>query len=234
MNTADFFEQLEARIAKYDLLCHPFYKAWSAGELTRDDLRAYTQDYYHHVEAFPSYLAALGMRLEEGELRRAVLANMCDENGVDGRPGRKSVPHSDLWLDFAEGMGSSRNLQWHSPVPEIRQLIGHFRQVASEGSPEDALAAFYAYESQVPRVATEKECGLREMYGADDKTCGYFALHATADVYHSRVWRKQLEKRIAAHPEAADAALDAAENAARMLWKALDGIEARRTALAAA
>jgi pyrroloquinoline-quinone synthase len=238
MNTAEFFEQLEARIGKYDLLCHPFYKAWSAGELTRDDLREYAQDYYHHVEAFPSYLAALGMRLDEGELRRAVLANMCDEKGVDGRPGRDSVPHlvphSDLWLDFAEGMGSSRNLEWHSPVPEIRQLIRHFHQVASEGSPEDALAAFYAYESQVPRVATEKERGLRAMYGADDKTCGYFALHATADVYHSRVWRKQLEKRIAAHPETADAALDAAESAARALWNALDGIEARRTAMVAA
>jgi pyrroloquinoline-quinone synthase len=234
MTTAEFFEQLEARIWKYDLLSHPFYKAWSTGELTRHDLREYAQDYYHHVEAFPSYLAALGMRLEEGELRRAVLANMCDEKGVDGRPGRDSVPHSELWLDFAEGMGSSRNLEWHSPVPEIRQLIGHFQQVASEGSPEAALAAFYAYESQVPRVATEKERGLRTIYGADDKTCGYFSLHATADVYHSRVWRKQLERRIEAHPEAAGAALDAAENGARMLWKALDGIEARRTALAAA
>ncbi len=237
MTTAEFFEQLDTRIGKYDLLCHPFYKAWSAGELTRDDLREYAQDYYHHVEAFPSYLAALGMRLEEGELRRAVLANMCDEKGVDGRPGRDSVPHlvphSDLWLDFAEGMGSSRNLEWHSPVPEIRQLIRHFHHVASEGSPEDALAAFYAYESQVPRVAAEKERGLRAMYGADDKTCGYFALHATADVYHSRVWRKQLEKRIAAHPETAEAALDAAENTAHALWRALDGIEGRRMAAAA-
>ena len=234
MNTAEFFQQLDARIGKYDLLCHPFYKAWSAGQLTRNDLREYAQDYYHHVEAFPSYLAALGMRLEEGELRRAVLANMCDEKGVDGRPGRDSVPDSDLWLDFAEGMGSSRNLEWHSPVPEIRQLIRHFHQIASEGSPEQALAAFYVYESQVPRIAQEKERGLREMYGADDKTCGYFALHATADVYHSNVWRKQLEKRIAAYPETADAALDAAENAARMLWQALDGIDARRTAMAAA
>ena len=234
MNTAEFFEKLDACIAKYDLLCHPFYKAWSAGELTRDDLREYAQDYYHHVEAFPSYLAALGMRLDDGELRRAVLANLCDEKGVDGQPGRGSVPHSDLWLDFAEGMGSSRNLEWHNPVPEIRQLIRHFQQVASDGSPEDALAAFYTYESQVPRIAQEKERGLREMYGADDKTCGYFSLHATADVYHSRVWRKQLEKFIAAHPETAHAALDAAEAAARMLWKALDGIEARRTALAAA
>jgi len=229
-----FFEQLDARIAKYDLLCHPFYKALSAGELTRKDLRQYAQDYYHHVEAFPSYLAALGLRLEEGELRRSVLANMCDEKGVEGRPGKDSIPHSELWLDFAEGMGSSRNLEWHTPAPEIRQLIRHFRQVASEGSAEEALAVFYAYESQVPHIAKEKERGLRESYGADDKTCGYFSLHATADVYHSKVWRKQLENRIASHPKTADAALDAAENAACMLWKALDGIEARRTAKAAA
>jgi pyrroloquinoline-quinone synthase len=233
MNTAEFFEQLDARIAKYDLLCHPFYKAWAAGELTREDLRSYAQDYYHHVEAFPSYLAAFGLRLDEGELRRAVLANMCDEKGVDATTGDESVPHSELWLDFAEGMGSNRNLSWHSPVPEIRQLTQFFHRTASEGSPEEALAAFYAYESQVPRVAREKERGLRQMYGADDKTCGYFSLHATADVYHSNVWRTQLGKRIAAHPQAAEAALDAAENAARMLWRALDGIEARRTAVAA-
>jgi len=234
MTTAEFFQQLDTRIAKYDLLCHPFYKAWSAGRLTRDDLREYAQDYYHHVDAFPSYLAALGLRLEDGELRRAVLANMCDEKGVEGRPGKDSVPHSDLWLDFAEGMGSTRNLEWHTPVPEIRQLIRHFHRVASEGTVEQALAAFYAYESQVPQIAKEKEFGLRGMYGADDKTCGYFALHATADVHHSRVWRKQLEERIAAHPEAAEAALDAAEEAARMLWRALDGIEARRVAVAVA
>lgn len=234
MTSAQFFEQLEARISKYDLLCHPFYEAWAAGELTREDLREYAQDYYHHVEAFPSYLAALGLRLDEGELRRAVLANLCDEKGIDGRPGKESVPHSDLWLDFAEGMGSTRNLEWHCPVPEVRQLIRHFHHVASEGLPEEALAAFYTYESQVPRVAREKERGLRQNYGADDKTCGYFSLHATADVHHARVWRGQLEKRIASHPEAADAALNAAENAARALWHALDGIEARRMTVAAA
>lgn len=234
METAEFFQELNARIAKYDLLCHPFYKAWSAGQLTREDLREYAQDYYHHVEAFPSYLAALGMRLEAGELRDAVLANMCDEKGTENGRGREAVPHSELWLDFAEGMGSSRNLEWHTPVAEIRQLIRYFHRVASEGSAEDALAVFYVYESQVPRIAQEKERGLRDSYGADDKTCGYFALHATADVYHSNVWRQQLEKRIAAHPEAADAALDTAENAARMLWKGLDGIEARRRTVAAA
>src|SRR5579863_9238441 len=233
METAQFFQELNARIAKYDLLCHPFYKAWSAGQLTREDLREYAQDYYHHVEAFPSYLAALGMRLEAGELRDAVLANMSDEKGLEGGRGREAVPHSELWLDFAEGMGSSRNLEWHSPVREICQLIRYFHGVASEGSPEEALAAFYVYESQVPRIAREKERGLRDMYAADDKTCGYFALHTTADVYHSNVWRKQLENRLAENPAAAEAALVVAEKTARMLWQALDGIEAARMSCAA-
>jgi pyrroloquinoline-quinone synthase len=234
MTTAQFLDQLEARIAKYDLLCHPFYKAWSAGELTRDDLRSYAQDYYHHVEAFPSYLAAFALRLNEGELRRAVLANMRDEKGIAEKSGKDSVPHAELWLDFAEGMGSSRNLESHNPTPEIQQLMRHFQHVATEGTSEQALAAFYAYESQVPRIAKEKERGLREMYGADDKARGYFTLHATADVYHSRVWRNQLEKQVAENPLATGQALDAAENTARTLWQALDGIEARRAALPAA
>ena len=233
MNTAEFFEQLEATVAGYDLLCHPFYRAWAAGELTRGDLREYARHYYHHIEAFPCYLAAFALRLDEGELRRAVLANMCDEKGTSGGSGKDAVPHSELWLDFVEGMGARRDVSWHMPVAEVRELVRHFQRVANEGTPEEALAMFYVYESQVPRVAKEKERGLREMYGADDKTCGYFALHAIADIYHSHVWRKQLEKRIAANPETAQAALDAAESAAKMLWQALDGIEAARMSFAA-
>ena len=228
MNSTQFFVQLEASIAKYDLLCHPFYKAWAAGELTREDLREYARQYFPHVEAFPSYLAEFALRLEDGELRRAVLANMVDEKGIPGGSGKESVPHAELWLDFAEGMGSRRDLQWHLPVKQVRELTKHFHKIASEGTAEEVLAAFYAYESQVPRVAQEKERGLREMYGADDKTCGYFALHTMADIYHSNVWRMQLEKRVEANPKAAEAALAAAENAARMLWQALDGIEAAR------
>lgn len=231
MEISAFLTELDARIAKYDLLCHPFYKAWTARELTRDDLRAYAQDYYHHVEAFPSYLASFALRQEEGDLRRAVLANMRDEKGEGAKD---DTPHSELWLDFAEGMGSSRNLEGQTPVSEIRQLIQHFQTVATEGTQEEALAAFYAYESQVPRVAQEKERGLRKMYAANEKTCGYFSLHATADVFHSRVWRNQLEERVTANPETAEKALDAAESAAGALWRALDGIEARRTAAAAA
>jgi pyrroloquinoline-quinone synthase len=225
-----FLSRLNDCIHKYDLLCHPFYKAWSAGELTRDDLREYAEDYSHHVEAFPTYLAEFGIRLDESDLRGAVLANMIDEKGGDGE---SAESHADLWLDFVEGMGGRRTPQ-RQPIATIRELIAHFHQVAGEGTPEEALAAFYAYESQVPRIAAEKDRGLRDLYGAGEKTRRYFTLHTTADVYHSQVWRKQLEKHVQANPETAEKALAAAEAASKALWNALDGVEARRQKLIAA
>jgi pyrroloquinoline-quinone synthase len=85
----------------------------------------------------------------------------------------------------------------------------------------------------VPRVAAEKDRGLREMYGADEQTRYYFTLHTTADVFHSNVWKQQLKKHIEAKPVAAEKALNAAEAAAKSLWQALDGIQSRRMATAA-
>ncbi|HXF12056.1 MAG TPA: iron-containing redox enzyme family protein, partial [Terriglobales bacterium] len=220
MITEEFFTELDARIAKYDLLCHPFYKAWSAGELTREDLRNYGQNYFHHVNAFPEYLQEFAARLPQGGTRRAVLANYEDEMGSHGLR-----PHSELWLDFVEGMGGERAGSV-KPIAEIEELVERFHSTAIEGEPEEALAIFYAYESQVPRVAAEKARGLRGMYGADEKTCEYFNLHTTADVYHSRVWKQQLTNCVAGSAAAAERALNAAENGAKTLWNALDGIEA--------
>ena len=222
MTTQEFFNEMDARIAKYDLLCHPFYKAWSAGELTREDLQEYGRDYFHHVAEFPEYLQEFAARVGDDQLRRAVIVNREDELGMDG-----ARPHPELWLDFVEGMGGER-AGADAPVKEMGELTGWFHSVASEGAPEEVLAAFYAYESQVPRVAAEKAKGLREMYGADEKTCEYFTLHTTADVYHSRIWKHQLGKIVEGNLQAAEKALNAGENAAKALWKALDGIEAAR------
>lgn len=228
MTTQEFFQELDARIAKYDLLSHPFYKTWAAGKLSREDLEAYGREYFHHVEAFPSYLTEFASRLPHGNLRKAVLANRDDEMGATvGRP------HAELWLDFVEGMGGGRISEIAPKIPELSHLLAFFHSLANDGIPERALAAFYAYESQVPRVAGEKARGLRDMYGADEKTCAYFTLHATADVYHSRVWRTQLETVIKGNSAAAERALAAGESAAKKLWNALDGIEAARVARAA-
>lgn len=229
MDMESFWQQLEARIAKYDLLCHPFYQAWSQGQLTCDDLRVYAAEYFHHVAAFPTYLSEFNTRLAPGALAQAVLENQHDEEGIGSPDGRS---HAELWMDFAEGMGGSRTPS-SEPLAEVRELMQTFHQIAREGSPAEALAAFYAYESQVPRVAKEKARGLRQMYAADVRTCGYFTLHMTADVHHAQVWREQLENQFQVSGSEKKA-LDAAELAAGSLWRALDGIERQRLARAAA
>ena len=90
----------------------------------------------------------------------------------------------------------AQEVREREPLPEVREVIAEFQRVAREGSTAEALAAFYAYESQVPRVAKEKADGLAQRYGADAKTCGYFKLHQFADVEHSHVWRELLSAEV--------------------------------------
>lgn len=219
-----FWSELHARIAKRDLLCHPFYQAWTAGQLSREDLREYAVAYYPHVSAFPTYLSALHSRLPDDELRRAVLRNLAEEE-IEGRA------HSELWLDFVEGMGGERaGAQLREQVEEIRELVATFRNIAQHATTPECLAAFYAYESQVPRIAEAKYSGLEQHYGADAHTAGYFRLHRTADVRHAGVWRELLNSVLDERPELAASALAAAEQASTALWGALDGIERERQA----
>ena len=223
-DSQQFWTELHARVASFDLLAHPFYRAWSAGQLSAQDLRHYAEDYYPHVAAFPTYLSALHSRLPDGEVRRAVLRNLAEEE-IEGRA------HSELWLDFGEGMGADREqVRCREALDEVSALLATFRDIANNSTTPECLAAFYAYESQVPRVAEAKWQGLERHYGADPHTGGYFRLHRTADIRHADVWRVLLTAALERDSSCATLALSAAERAAEALWKALDGIERERQA----
>jgi len=232
MEPQDFWREMGRRLAPYDLLCHPFYKAWSAGELTREDLKDYACDYFHHVAGLPDYLHDFQLRLADGPLLKAVAANRDDEMGIGSPDGR---PHHEIWLDFAAGMGASAaEVRNHQPAPEVRELIDTFFRLARTASNPEVLAALWAYESQVPRLSREKYVKLRENYGADDVTCGYFDLHAIADVYHAASWKRKLDYELRDNPGSEEPAFQAAETAAKALWHALDGLERKRQARVAA
>ncbi|WP_263382934.1 CADD family putative folate metabolism protein [Granulicella arctica] len=223
---AEFWIRFEERVAPFNLLQHPFYQAWSRGELTRTDLREYAAEYWHHVSAFPTYLSALHSRLPDGELRREVLRNLIEEEGVEAATAR---PHSDLWMDFAAGMDATRaDVEARAVQPEMAALQATYRELMLNGSPVAALAALYAYESKVPAIAATKAAGLAEHYGTEGAAARYFTLHRTADVHHAAVWRGLIDAQLAIDPAAAEAALDAAEQAAKALWMALDGVERER------
>jgi len=222
MEISAFWQRADREIAKYDLLKHPFYQAWTAGDLTKEDLKFYAEQYFHHVSQFPTYLTSLHSRLPEGAMRRDVLANAYEEE-CDG------IAHSDLWLRFAEGMGGvESNLGEKTPIPEVSDLVETFRALAKKAPVASAFGALFAYESQVPKIAAEKRNGLKRHYGADDRTCSYFTLHEKADIHHASVWRKIISTLVEQDNRHAAEALEGISRAARALWTALDGIERDR------
>jgi len=220
---SELLDKIDAAIARKHLLQHPFYQDWQAGKLSREELQLYAAQYYRHVEAFPKHLRVLAARTE-GPVRNVVMENLAQEEDPAG-------PHPKLWRDFAAALGiSEEDITCCPALPAAQSVVATFREIAGDRTVAEAVAALYAYESQVPRVAAEKASGLRAMYGADAKTTRYFTLHTTADVHHAKVWKQSLEQQIEADPAAAQRALDAAEAAAKALWTALDGIERQRLA----
>jgi imidazolonepropionase-like amidohydrolase len=97
-------DTIDSQIAAKHLLTHPFYLAWTRGELSKDALADYTRQYYHHVAAFPTYLSAVHARCEDQATRKHLLSNLIDEEA--GTPN-----HPELWLQFAEGLGMRREIE---------------------------------------------------------------------------------------------------------------------------
>jgi pyrroloquinoline-quinone synthase len=221
MVVEDFWKRVDKELRKYDLLTHPFYQAWSAGELTAEELGFYGRQYLRHVAAFPTYLTALHARLPEGETRRAVLRNAAEEE-VHGRS------HADLWRQFVSGIEPGRDAKDEEVLPEVVELVESYRELGQTAPAAASLGAFYAYESQVPRIAGEKLAGLKKFYGADDRTCEYFRLHMTADIRHAHVWQSLIEEVMGQEQESETETLEGVRRGARALWRALDGIEAAR------
>lgn len=212
---------IASSVASYPILEHPFYRAWTAGELTLDDLRDYACQYYRQVEAFPSYLQEVADRLPRGSVaRRSVLENLQDE--IEGE-------HLELWLEFAGALGlKEEDVSASVPNEETRQCIAAFREVATSGKTLAALGALYAYESQTVKTATSKLDGLADRYGIYGSGAEYFRVHSEVDVRHSEELLRGIAEQSDLDPQAVAMAQAGAETAARAVWLLLDGIERQR------
>lgn len=207
---------IDRLLAERHLLKHPFYVAWSQGDLPIETLRSYAGQYYHFESNFPRYVAAAYAQLPRAEDRRLLLENLVDEEGRD-------PTHPELWLDFAEGIGISRRAARSArPAPATTALLGCYERQA-KGGPGPALAALYAYESIFPEVAAEKSRGLRANYGIRDRaTHEFFRVHTGADVEHSRAERGLLARELRRSPGAARATLTSARETIGAWWSFLD------------
>lgn len=218
----NYLETIDNQIAEKNLLKHPFYLAWTRGELSREALTDYVRQYYHHVAAFPTYLSAVHTHCDDQAARKQLLDNLVDEEA--GSPN-----HPDLWIKFAEGLGieDARNAEQQ---PETKKLVQEFRAVCGEGSTAEGLAALYAYESQIPAICDSKIDGLKKHYGfTDPEHYRYFSVHIEADREHAAAERQMLTAYVNDHnfegvKTSVGRVLDA-------LWEMLSGV-CRRHAIA--
>jgi pyrroloquinoline-quinone synthase len=212
----DVVAALDSMIAERSLLKHPFYQAWTAGTLWMERLQNYAVQYYPHVAAFPRYLSAIHSRCADIATRQALLENLIEEE-------RGTENHPELWLRFAEAIGVSRERVVDSIVSASgAALVDEFTRLAESGHVPSGLAALYAYESQIPSVATAKIDGLRRFYGVtDERGLAFFAVHEKADVWHARTGA-DLIARHCATDDHRKRAIDGADRALGALWSLLD------------
>lgn len=214
-----FSSLLDAEVQSRAMLAHPFYQAWEMGTLPVETLRAYSKQYFHHVEAFPRAVSAVHANCPDAAGRRMLAENLAEEEGL----GQGKQDHATLWLDFAAGLGvEEHDVRAVALNVETQGLIDAFHTL-SRRSYAAGLGALYAYESQLPAIATTKIKGLVERYALSEASAlRFFAVHEQTDLEHSAVCRDLLN----ALPEAERVeALAGAQELAGALLRFLDGME---------
>ncbi len=188
----DLIERIDALIADRHLLSHPFYTRWREGTLPVEAIQEYTRQYYAFESAFPRLLSALHSRTDDPAVRQSILDNLWDEEHGE-------VNHAEMWLRFAEGMGVERDeVRGAEPNEGTRALMETYWGLATDGVPASGIAAFYAYESQVPAVSVEKIEGLKSRYGIDDPADAgvlHRPLHPRPGALGRRARRDLVERR---------------------------------------
>jgi len=199
---------IDAAIEERAMLTHPFYQAWEEGTLTKDALREYAKQYFHHVEAFPRAVSAVHANCPDATGRRLLAENLAEEEGL----GEGKDDHASLWMGFAASLGADEaDVRGVDVNAETQVLIDTFRKLSRQ-SYASGLAALYAYESQLPAIARTKIKGLVERYDVTEpRALKFFEVHEVADIEHSDVCRELLdalpeEQRTEAHAAACELA----------------------------
>ena len=214
---------LDAAIADRHLLKHPFYRAWSRGDLPLPTLAKYAREYFHFESNFPRYVGGTYAHLADPRARRLLLENLVDEEGRD-------PTHPELWARFASRMGVPRaHLGASPPAGATADLCRTYERLTVDGSAASGLGALYAYESIFPEVAAEKSRGLRAHYGLRARDAHeFFRVHTGADVEHAAAERRILAERSERSPNARRDAARGIGGALGGWWRFLDsfGVEA--------
>jgi pyrroloquinoline quinone (PQQ) biosynthesis protein C len=197
------WSRIEDARERWNVLRHPFYRRWSAGELSADELARYSGQYRHAVEA----IAAVSEDVAGAAPERADLRRHADEER----------DHVALWDGFVRAAGGDVA---SARTPETAECV---RAWSGDRELVGGLITLYAIESGQPEISRIKRDGLVERYGfAEGEATAYFSLHERRDTEHAAEARALITEL--AGDEDQDRLVAAAEAAFRANWRLLDGV----------
>jgi pyrroloquinoline-quinone synthase len=206
--TLPLFDRLADVHSRWNVLEHPFYTRWTAGELTRDELSWYAGEYRHAVVALARATEATA-RAAEPAVRAQLEGHAAEE-----------AEHVGLWDAFARAVDADVTQE---PAAESAECAAAW---TAAGDALEGLVVLYAIESAQPAIAQTKLDGLVEHYGFEEgPATEYFSLHAERDHEHAAQSRALIEERVTEADE--DRLVATAESALRGNWTLLDGVERR-------
>ncbi len=174
-------EEIDEVVEGKSLLRHPFYQMWSKGELSKEHLEGYSKEYFQLVKQVP-VLVSNTLNRSGSCFTDSIRENLDEEKD-----------HVALWIRFGSSLGiSTKVLQQYKGLSKSVEAVKDLKSLTSL-SFEEAVAALYAYELELPKISTTKIDGLKKFYGLNNRDALiYFEIHEKADVKHAAVWRKIL------------------------------------------
>jgi pyrroloquinoline-quinone synthase len=197
------WDRIEDARRRHDVLCHPFYERWSAGELSVEELARYSGQYRHAVAAIATMSAAA--------------AHAAPDRPELARHAAEERAHVRLWDGFVAAVGGETDAE---PTPETADCVSAW--TADRGL-LPTMAKLYAIESGQPAISRTKLEGLRTFYGIDDAAgTAYFRIHESRDPQHAAEARALIEELAVA--DDGDGLVEAATEAFEANWRLLDGV----------
>ncbi|HEY1689146.1 MAG TPA: iron-containing redox enzyme family protein [Solirubrobacteraceae bacterium] len=234
----DILQLLDDARRRIDVLQHPFYQRWNAGELTAEELAFYAGEYRHAVVALADASELAAQRAADSSLPDIDGPRLAEQLG---RHAAEERSHVDLWDDFAaaasfaaaadaaaaDGAAAEADASSESSVEALPQTQTCADSWTAGEELLDHLAVLYAIEGAQPAISTTKLTGLKTHYGFEEASPGlsYFKLHAELDVEHADQAGRLL-RRLASEQDS-ERLLFRAEAALRGNWTLLDGVQER-------
>jgi pyrroloquinoline-quinone synthase len=208
-------ERIDLEIERHSLLKHSFYKMWSEGKLSLHDLQGYSKEYFQLVKAIPNFVQnviSLSSTLDKATSKDI------DQNLKEERE------HIEPWIRFASAIDVPRNeLLNYVAADKTNGAVFDLSHLTTL-SLEEAAAAMYAYEMQLPKISRSKIDGLQRFYGMGNNTdaTNYFKIHEETDIRHAELWCNIIQQTSA---EKEEAALKAAIISLQAQNKLLDSVQ---------